>query len=59
VETELTAQLPEATKKELHSGVPLGRMGRPEEVAAAAGWLCSDGAAYVTGQVLSVDGGLT
>jgi 3-oxoacyl-[acyl-carrier protein] reductase len=59
VETEMTAQLPEAVKQELLSAVPLGRMGTPEEIAAAAGWLCSDGAAYVTGQVLGVDGGLT
>jgi NAD(P)-dependent dehydrogenase (short-subunit alcohol dehydrogenase family) len=59
VETELTAQLPEATKRELLSAVPLGRMGRPDEIAAACGWLCSDGASYITGQVLGVDGGLT
>jgi NAD(P)-dependent dehydrogenase (short-subunit alcohol dehydrogenase family) len=59
VETEITAKLPEATRKELLAAVPLGRMGRPEEIAAACGWLCSDGASYVTGQVLGVDGGLT
>ncbi len=59
VETELTAGLSEATKKELLSAVPLGRMGKPEEIAAACAWLCSDGAGYVTGQVLGVDGGLT
>ena len=59
VETEMTAGLSDAVKHELLSAVPLGRMGRPEEIAAAAGWLCSDGAAYVTGQVLGVDGGLT
>ena len=59
VETELTAKLPEATRKELLSAVPLGRMGRPEEIAAACGWLCSEGASYITGQVFGVDGGLT
>ena len=41
------------------STVPVGRVGRPEEVAAAAVWLCSDAAAFVTGTTLVVDGGLT
>jgi 3-oxoacyl-[acyl-carrier protein] reductase len=59
VETEMTASLPEATRKELLSAVPLGRMGTADEIAAGCSWLCSDGAAYVTGQVLGVDGGLT
>ncbi|MFN2298108.1 MAG: SDR family oxidoreductase [Anaerolineales bacterium] len=38
---------------------PLGRPGRPEEIAAAAVWLCSDSSSYVTGQALAVDGGMT
>jgi NAD(P)-dependent dehydrogenase (short-subunit alcohol dehydrogenase family) len=59
VETELTSQLTAEIKQQLLSAVPLGRMGTPDEIAAACGWLCSDGAAYVTGQVLGVDGGLT
>lgn len=41
------------------AGVPLGRLGRPEEVAAAVLWLCSDGASYVTGVALPVDAGHT
>ena len=38
---------------------PLGRIGRPEDIAAAAVWLCSDEASWITGQALVVDGGLT
>ena len=59
VETEMTSQLSAEIKQRLLSAVPLGRMGAPGEIAAACAWLCSDGAAYVTGQVLGVDGGLT
>jgi len=39
--------------------MPLGRLGRAGEIAATAGFLCSEGASYITGQVLSADGGLT
>jgi 3-oxoacyl-[acyl-carrier protein] reductase len=59
VETAMTAGLSEKARSELVAAVPLGRAGRAEEIAAAAEWLCSDGAAYVTGTVLGVDGGLT
>jgi len=58
VETEMTAELRDERKKEILGQVPLGRFATPEEIAAAVTWLASDAAAYVTGVVLSVDGGL-
>jgi 3-oxoacyl-[acyl-carrier protein] reductase len=58
IETDMTAQVAEARKKELLSSVPLGRYGSVEEVAAAAVYLASPAAAYVTGAVLPVDGGI-
>jgi 3-oxoacyl-[acyl-carrier protein] reductase len=59
VETRLTAALAPAVREELVAAIPLGRAGRPEEIAAAIGFLCSDRASYITGQVIGVDGGLT
>ena len=59
VETALTADLGDKVRQELLAAVPLGRWGRPDEIAAAVSWLASDRAAYVTGQTLAVDGGLT
>ena len=56
--TELTQDLPEALQAEITSRTPLGRFGTPEEIAQAVAFLASDDAAYITGQVLAVDGGL-
>jgi NAD(P)-dependent dehydrogenase (short-subunit alcohol dehydrogenase family) len=57
VETELTADLEDWKRDEVNGRIPLGRWGRPEEIAAAVAWLVSDEATYVTGTILSVDGG--
>ena len=58
IESDMTAGLPEALKTAYLGQIPVGRFGRPEEVAAAVAYLVSDDAAYVNGQTLVVDGGL-
>lgn len=55
IETEMSAQVP---LEEILPAIPLGRIGRPEEVAAAVAFLLSESAGYITAQVLSVNGGL-
>ena len=56
--TELTQDLPEALQAQISERTPLGRFGTPQEIADAVAFLASDEAAYITGQVLAVDGGL-
>ncbi len=58
VPTDLTAPLPQQVKDELLKQIPVGRFGTVEDVAAAIAFLASDDAAYITGQVLVVDGGM-
>ncbi len=58
VETAMTAALPEATRQKMFADIPAGRFGGAEEIAAAALYLASEEAGYVTGQVLNVSGGL-
>ncbi len=58
IQTEMTENLPEAVKAEMLAEIPLQRFGGPEEVAYAVAFLASDAAAYITGQVIHVNGGM-
>lgn len=58
ITTDMTGKLPEAARKEFAERIPLGRFGAPEEVAELALFLASDAAAYVTGQVVGINGGM-
>lgn len=58
IDTDMTAGLPEQVKESFLKGIPLGKLGSPEDIADAALFLVSDAAAYITGQTLHVDGGM-
>ena len=58
VNTRLTDVLPEEAQQAMLANTPLGRLGDPEDIAGAVRFLCSDEAAFITGEVLLVDGGL-
>ena len=58
IETDMTGVLPEKTREAIVASIPAGRLGAPADVAAAVCFLASDEAAYITGQVLAVNGGM-
>jgi 3-oxoacyl-[acyl-carrier protein] reductase len=58
IETDMTAVLPEAYKVEIKNRIPLARFGHPEDVANAVLYFASDEASFVTGQILTIDGGM-
>ncbi len=59
IETDMTADLPDAVKERALGTIPLGRFGDPADVAGVVAFLCGETSAYITGQVLVVDGGMT
>ena len=58
IETDMTASLPDEQQAEYKRNIPAGRFAQPSEVAAAVSWLASDDAAYISGAVIPIDGGL-
>ena len=58
IETDMTAALDDATQAEYQRAIPAGRYGSPEEIAGVVRWIASDEAAYISGAVIPVDGGL-
>lgn len=58
IDTDMTKELPETQRKSLLAAIPLGRLGSPQEIAAAVAFLVSEDAAYITGTTLHVNGGM-
>jgi 3-oxoacyl-[acyl-carrier protein] reductase len=58
IDTDMTADLPEAHKEMLQSQISLSRLGQPEEIAAVVGFLCGESGGYVTGETIHVNGGM-
>jgi 3-oxoacyl-[acyl-carrier protein] reductase len=58
IETDITSVLPQNVKEKYMEAIPLGRFGTPEDVAKVVAFLASDGASYITGEVVRVNGGL-
>jgi len=57
LKTEMSAQWTEERRKEIIASIPLGRLGKPEDVAKAVVFLASDDASFITGEILDVNGG--
>ncbi len=59
IETDMVEGIQEAAKENLFNQIPLGRIGKPQEIASAVLYLASDEASYITGQTIAIDGGMT
>lgn len=58
IDTDMTRELPDAQREALLGSIPLGRLGKPEEIAAVVAFLASDAGAYITGETIHVNGGM-
>ncbi len=58
IDTDMTKELPEATREAMLSGIPLARLGQPEEIASVVEFLAGDGGAYISGETIHVNGGM-
>ncbi len=58
IETDITNELPEEIRKQYIDKIPMGRFGRPEDIAGVVAFLTSDEASYITGEVIRVNGGI-